>query len=124
MGTEGIYGSGLFATDSMAYVGETPWHSLGHGCGENATWDELYEKAFNWSVSKESMITVEQGLEVPNRFAVVRDDTKTVLGVVGKNYNLLQNSEVIDILKKLEPYGLSPEIAGSLFEGVKVWALA
>lgn len=39
---------------------------------------------------------------IDDQFATVRTDTMKTMGVVGKNYEILQNSEMFDFLESLE----------------------
>jgi phage/plasmid-like protein (TIGR03299 family) len=76
-----------------------------------------------WKVTLEK-IQVVGGLEVPDRFAVVRDDTGDPLDVVGTKYTALQNQEGYDTANTLVVDGEATyESAGVIGKGQKVWIL-
>lgn len=76
-----------------------------------------------WKVTLEK-IQVVGGLEVPDRFAVVRDDTGDPLDVVGTKYTALQNHDAYDTANTLVVDGEAKyESAGVLGKGQKVWIL-
>lgn len=52
-------------------------------------------------------------VKIPDQFALVRDDTRAVLGVVGKNYEILQNIEAFNFLDSLVEAGAKIETAGT-----------
>lgn len=113
---------------TMMYTGQTPWHGLGKKLDNAATSAEAIEAAgLNWKVSKRPLVTTVQGefVNVPDKFAVVRDDSKKVLGVVGSVYTALQNKDAFRFFdaivgEKAAMY----HTAGALGEGEKVWILA
>lgn len=54
----------------------------------------------------ESKIITENGIEVPNRRAIIRGDTNEVVGTVGSNYKVLSHSDALDpILDRLKEKG-------------------
>jgi len=111
--------------DSMAYVGAVPWHGLGTPLDKVATAEEALKVAgLGWHVEKESVF-LKSGTEVPDQFAVVRQDIGIPLGIVGTVYRPLQNREAFSFFdavvgEKLAMY----HTAGSLVNGRKVWILA
>lgn len=57
-------------------------------------------------------------------FAIVRDDTEKVLGIVGKGYEVVQNRQGLDIVQAILDTGdVTVETAGVLWEGKRVWVL-
>lgn len=57
---------------------------------------------------------------VPDQYVTVRSDTLEPLGVVGKNYNILQNREAFDFLDNIVGAGMAKfETAGSYGDGAK-----
>lgn len=111
--------------DSMMFVGEKPWHKLGKELGQVATAAEALKAAgLDWTVSKQPLHLMD-GTVVPDHFAVVRDDTKKPLGVVGKIYEPLQNPAAFSFFDAV--VGSKEAIyhtAGSLRGGQYVWILA
>ena len=103
-------------------------HRFGHTFDPNnlpGTAEEAIEEAsLNWEVQKKRMF-LEDGSEIPNNYAMYRDDTKEVLGVVGSRYTPLQNREAFAFFDNLIADGLAEyHIAGSSLHGRKVWILA
>lgn len=117
---------------SAFFVGNKAWHNLGTmfdvnnppktaleammAC--NADWEVELFPTFT-DIGEESMI------EVPGRFAVVRDVDKKIIGNVGGKYTPLQNKEAFNFFN---PFILDNqatfEAGGVLGGGAKVWALA
>lgn len=76
-----------------------------NGCGEaikNATSLEMAIKLakLDWTVEKQPIYLNPMKI-IPNQFATVRTDENKVLGIVGKNYEILQNAEAFDFLDSL-----------------------
>ncbi len=111
--------------DSMFYTGEKPWHKLGKELGQVATAAEALAAAgLDWTVSKKPLYLMD-GTPVDGHFAIVRDDKKTPLGVVGNVYQPLQNKEAFSFFDAV--VGMKQAIyhtAGSLRDGQYVWILA
>jgi phage/plasmid-like protein (TIGR03299 family) len=64
-------------------------------------------------------------VEIPGYWATVRQDTRTVLGIVGDRYRIyLQNAEAFQFVDQLLGSSLHFETAGSLNGGRRVWVLA
>lgn len=110
---------------AMAFFGQTPWHGLGTKLDNPATADEAIAAAgLDYAVSLMPMVTTS-GAEVPQRRAVVRGDTGTVLGVVGKEYVPIQNAEAFAFLDTVVvDGGLRYHTAGALGKGERIWMLA
>lgn len=114
--------------NSMFYTGEKPWHNLGTKLDNAATSQEAIDAAkLGWNVKKHPIHTTVQGefITVPDKFAVVREDTKAVLGVVGDVYKPLQNRDAFKFFdaivgEKAAMY----HTAGALGIGERVWILA
>ena len=83
----------------------------------------------NWRVSLRPMrSTIVDGgseVDVPDHRAVWREDTGTILGVVGTGYRPLQNVDAFEFFEPLVRERLvTLETAGSLREGRRVWVMA
>ncbi len=120
---------GLLQNDKMFSVSEKPWHKLGTVVETAPTVREAIELAgLNWKVELKPLETVaENGENIPvtTHKAVFREDTKTILGVVGATYQPLQNTDAFEWFEPFVENGLaSLETAGSLFNGKRVWILA
>ena len=110
--------------ENMFYMNETPWHRLGTRVIEIPTADEAIVAAgLNWKVETKPLFMAD-GTQVPNK-AVVRDSDNSVLGVVGENYQPLQNKDAFNFFNPFVESGLATfETAGSLRQGKRVWILA
>ncbi len=110
--------------------GMVPWHGLGTVIQEDAATsaDAIKYAGLDYSLFKTPLWTIDgdgNKIDVPENFAVVRGDTNAVLGVVGKNYKIFQNSEAFEFFDgvvgdKLAIY----ETAGAIHGGKIVWILA
>jgi hypothetical protein len=49
-----------------------------------------------FNIKRETIVT-GSGLEIPNRFALLNEDTNDVLGIVSKNYELVMNQMVAEL---------------------------
>ncbi len=109
----------------MFYTGETPWHKLGVKLDNPATSAEAIAAArLDYKVVLKELQTVD-GVRVPEKFATVRLDNNTPLGVVGSYYEPVQNVEAFDFFdgvvgEKLAMY----HTAGALGLGERIWVLA
>lgn len=111
--------------NSMMYVGEKPWHGLGKKLDNAVTSAEAIKAAgLDWKVLKEPMF-LKDGKQVKKAFATVREDNKTVLGVVGNVYQPLQNKDAFSFFDAV--VGIKEAMyhtAGALGKGECVWILA
>lgn len=83
--------------------------------------DVLNLTNLNWSVRKESL-TTESGLVVPKKIAVVREDTNAILGVHGEGYEPYNNSDLLELLYRVnQSTGLEVCAGGSFLDGARVW---
>jgi phage/plasmid-like protein (TIGR03299 family) len=107
------------------YALKPAWHGLGtvlDFAPDSAT--AMESAHLNWNVRLDKLRTVE-GVDVPEHFATVREDTADVLGVVSRKYAVVQNRDAFDFLDGLLQDGvLKYESAGALKGGRTVWALA
>lgn len=116
--------------ENMFSVGQKPWHGLGHTLATAPTLREGITLAgLNWRVSLRPMFTsiVDGGttLDVPDHRAVWREDTGTILGVVGDGFHPLQNEDAFAWFEPLVSERLvTLETAGCLREGRRVWVMA
>jgi len=117
---------------SMFYIDEIPWHGLGTRLDKPATAQEAIIAAkLDWKVKKLPLFASSKRIPVPDRFAMVRKTGNLitrqdpVLGVVGKDYTPLQNSEAFRFFDPI--VGQDAAIyhtAGALGLGERVWILA
>jgi len=114
----------------IAYVGETPWHSLGKRVEGCPTADEmLVEAGIDFTVSlqpifRQTSLDRSQYHGIDSHRVIVRDDTDDVLGMVTKKYHVIQNSQAARIVDFLMGEGATVEVAGALGRGEILWMLA
>lgn len=113
---------------SMMYYGEKPWHGLGTELQKPATAEEAIKEAqLDFNVEK-FPIFINAGkkqIEVKDKFATVRTDTNTPLGVVGSRYEPVQNSQAFSFFDALVGEGEAIyHTAGVLGKGERIWLLA
>lgn len=63
----------------------------------------------NWECSKRQLLYLDAtgtAVAYPDKFAVIREDTERALGVVGKDYELFQNSDLLAVFQPLVEEGL------------------
>jgi len=113
---------------SMFSVRKTPWHRFGAVLGDAPNVkDAIHHAGLDWNVERVSLSEVEvPGLKFgPDHAAIVRTDTRAVLGVVGKRYTPVQNAEKFRFFDSIVKNGRATmETAGALGRGEKVWILA
>lgn len=91
-------------------VEKSPLFSKGAGITENTNGIEM----------------IDSELEVPNYFANIRTDNNTVLGVVGKDYHIVQNREAFSFFDAIVGGGdgILYETAGALGNGERIFITA
>ena len=93
---------------------------------EGLSLEEATNRAeLNWTVSKRPihvMSDMDDNLYTTNKFfATTRDDTNTILGVVGPDYQVVQNYELAYLCERLQGSDVKIETAGSLDGGRRVF---
>lgn len=122
--------AGLTATDSMFSVREVPWHGLGAVLDRapSTVAQAIHESGLGWTVQKKEIALAQLDAApvppIPGYFATVREDTSTVLGIVGERYRIVQNAEAFSFVDQLLGSSIHFETAGSLHGGRRVWVLA
>lgn len=92
------------------------------GCQKTKTALEL--SGLNYKVEKKS-IYLEDGTEIPDKYATVRSDNNLVLGVVGKDYCVLDNEEGFEFIDEIiGENGADFETAGSWDKGKRAFMVA
>tara|TARA_B100001996_G_scaffold325699_1_gene271715 strand:- start:718 stop:1710 length:993 start_codon:yes stop_codon:yes gene_type:complete len=120
--------------ETMFSAVETPWHRLGVVTDSALTSKEaIVQAGLDWTVSVRPLATFsnEGGgqtegnfIDVPDNYATVRDSDESVLGVVGKRYEPIQNLECFSFLDNvLDDYSAKYETAGALDDGRIIWVL-
>jgi len=126
---------------SFFSVQEKAWHGLGQIVQDYPTSEEAIRYAgLDYEVIKSPLFTkgsniieTSQGIEVgyseldvPNYFANIRSDNNAVLGVVGKDYHIVQNREAFNFFDAIVGGGdgILYETAGALGNGEHIFITA
>lgn len=126
---------------SFFSVKEKAWHGLGQIVEQYPTSEEAIKFAgLDYEVVKSPLFTKGSGiiqtadsieigsneLEVPNYFANIRTDNNAVLGVVGKDYHIVQNREAFNFFDAIVggSQGILYETAGVLGQGERIFITA
>lgn len=112
---------------NMAYVGQTPWHSLGNKLTDGVSIDQWrIEAGLNWSARRTGVKFEADGIiHEADSEVLFRSDNFGQLGIVSPDYKIVQPGEVLEFFRDLVDSGdMKLETAGSLDNGKKVWALA
>jgi phage/plasmid-like protein (TIGR03299 family) len=120
--------------ETMAFVGETPWHGLGVRLDAPPSIEEMLKQSgLDWNVVTKPSFIVLDDATAPNGKRVVALDTKAVvrekdmkvLGEVGSSYEPVQNKDAFNFFQPALEQGFCEfETAGSLRGGRRIWALA
>jgi phage/plasmid-like protein (TIGR03299 family) len=118
-------------------VKEKAWHGLGTIVEDYPTSAEAIRFAgLDYTVEKRQLFTYDTEnqladedtdikipeIEVPNHFATVRTDTEQVLGVVGKDYEVVQNIDAFSFFDSIVGGdGIQYETAGALGKGERIF---
>jgi phage/plasmid-like protein (TIGR03299 family) len=120
-------------------VKEKAWHGLGKIVDRYPTSGEAIRYAgLDYSVEKRPLFTYDTvnhygetdiiipEINVPNYYATVRTDTEDVLGVVGKDYEIVQNVDAFQFFDAIvgEGDGIQYETAGALGKGERIFITA
>ena len=119
------------AVETMAYVGETPWHRLGNKVDENITLEEFQKEAgLDWTVSKRPVHYFPDGdgmqlQTFKDRFVLARDTDNKAFAVVSSRYKPVQPKEIFGFFKDLlAMHDMKMHTAGALLDGGRIWCLA
>jgi phage/plasmid-like protein (TIGR03299 family) len=126
---------------SFFSVQEKAWHGLGQIVTDYPTSAEaikqagldyevikspLYTNASNIIDPSDNLEIVNNEVNVPNYFATIRTDNNAVLGVVGKEYHIVQNREAFSFFDAIVggTDGILYETAGALANGERIFITA
>jgi len=112
-----------------AYALTPAWHGLGTVVNHAMTSEEAIRLArLDWAVEQWPLAAgkrLGRMIPVPDKVANVRTDSHAVLGVVSRQYEVVQNTEAFEFVDALHQDGIIKyEAAGSLKGGRLVWLLA
>jgi phage/plasmid-like protein (TIGR03299 family) len=108
---------------------ERAWHGLGQVVDGRMTAAQVLKEAnLNYEVQKIPLsYTGQDGIlkNVPQHFGTIRTDTSEILGVVKKNYEVIQNKDCFNFFDAVVDAGEAIyETAGALGKGERVFLLA
>jgi len=126
---------------SFFSVKENAWHGLGQIVADYPTSAEAMQHAgLDFIVEKRPLFTYDSDnyrgnpdtdiiipeITVPNYYATVRDDSDEVLGVVGKDYEVVQNRDAFSFFDAIVggSEGILYETAGALGKGEQIFITA
>ncbi|PSK90843.1 DUF932 domain-containing protein [Taibaiella chishuiensis] len=126
---------------SFFSVKQKAWHGLGKIVTEHPTSEEaivhagldyevvktpLYTFGNSLSITENGIETVEAQVSVPDYFATMRTDNNSVLGVVGKDYEVVQNADAFSFFDAIVGGGdgILYETAGALGKGERIFITA
>ena len=126
---------------SFFSVKEKAWHGLGQiveqyptsaeaikhaGLDYEVAKSPLYTKASGIIQTPDGIVTAQTELAVPDCFATIRTDSNAVLGVVGKDYHIVQNREAFSFFDAIVGGGdgILYETAGALGQGERIFITA
>ena len=125
---------------SFFSVKEKAWHRLGQIVEGYPTSKEALQYAgLDYRVEKRKMFTFDNDneaanedtgikipeIEVPDFYATMRTDNETVLGVVGKDYEVVQNTDAFSFFDAIVGGdGIQYETAGALGKGERIFITA
>jgi len=113
---------------NFAHVSEKAWHGLGQQLEAGQPLEVWAEAAgLSHTVERSTVQYSAGGIMLPHtsRDVLYRSDTNAPLGVVGKDYKVVQPADVLDFFAKLaENNNFELETAGSLSGGKRIWAMA
>ncbi|MBX9887866.1 MAG: DUF945 domain-containing protein [Flavobacteriaceae bacterium] len=126
---------------SFFSVREKAWHGLGQivtdyptsaqaikhaGLDYEVIKSPLYTKASNIIDPTDNLELENNEVNVPNYFATTRTDNNTFLGVVGKDYHIVQNREAFSFFDSIVggTDGILYETAGALGNGERIFITA
>ncbi len=126
---------------SFFSVQQKAWHGLGRIVEQYPTSEEAIKYAgLDYEVIKTSLYTrgtniiettsgieiTDNELHVPNYYANIRSDNNAILGVVGKDYHIVQNREAFAFFDAIVGggEGILYETAGALGDGERIFITA
>jgi phage/plasmid-like protein (TIGR03299 family) len=110
---------------SFVSANKPAWHMLGTVLDHVFTAREAIEYGgLDFTVEKQRLLT-ERWLEVPDHFVTVRQDTNDILGLVGKDYTIVQNTDAFAFFDQIVGEGQAIyETAGCLGKGEVIFITA
>ncbi|MBW7891982.1 MAG: DUF945 domain-containing protein [Chitinophagaceae bacterium] len=127
--------------NSFFSVKEKAWHGLGQivqdyptsaeaiqyaGLDYDVVKSPLYTKAEGFSIDPNGMVNSGTSIDVPHYYATLRTDNNAVLGVVGRDYEVVQNRDAFSFFDSITGNGdgIMYETAGALGKGERIFITA
>ena len=119
--------------ETMAFVGQTPWHGLGNELTPNQPLEVWAKQAgMDWRIESSDVSYMAQNhrgqsiiMPFEEQRVLYRSDTHAPLSVVSQRFQEVQPMEILHFYKDLtEQSGFELETAGVIKGGKKFWALA
>ena len=122
----------MHMVETMAYVGQKPWHGLGNQLARQQSIEVWKQQAgMDWQIEESEVryVTGSHNIGTINAFpenkVLYRSDTKKALAVVSKRFQVVQPGEILEFYRDLTAAtGFEQETAGVLREGRTFWAVA
>ncbi|WP_186016352.1 DUF932 domain-containing protein [Burkholderia gladioli] len=122
----------MHLVQTMAYVGQEPWHGLGNRLAPHQPIEVWADRAgMDWTIESSEVRFVAGANTIgtihafPDQKVLYRSDNKMPLSVVSARYQVVQPRQILEFYRDLtEIGGFELETAGVLKEGRKLWALA
>lgn len=119
----------LTAQRSLFSMKEKAWHNLGQVIQDYPTSAEaIHHAGLDYEVEKRKLFTPsiqDITIEVPNYFSTVRTDNDAILGVVGKDYQIVQNRDAFSFFDTIVGgEDMLYETAGALGKGECIFITA
>ncbi|MGH8074896.1 MAG: DUF932 domain-containing protein [Lysobacter sp.] len=122
----------MHMVETMAHVGEKPWHGLGNRLAPQQPIEVWKKKAgMDWKIEEAEVRYVAGNNNIgvihafPEQKVLYRSDTRSPLSVVSKRFQVVQPGQILEFYRDLTASsGFELETAGVLREGRKFWALA
>jgi len=120
--------NGFIEFASLQSIRNQVWHKLGQYLEDGASIDTWKEQAgMDWTIERSPVLFHgKAGINiVENQHVLHRSDTEDMLGIVSKDYKVVQPGQVLEFFRDLtEIHGMKLEAAGTLYGGKKYWATA
>ena len=123
----------MHLVNTMAYVGQQPWHGLGNQLSPKQPIEVWAKQAgMDWQIEETEVRFVSGSAgsnlgsihSFPEQKVLYRSDTKAPLSVVSSRYQVVQPREILEFYRDLTDVGgFELETAGVLKDGKKLWAL-
>lgn len=113
--------------ETLAYVGEVPWHRLGNPVAEEVRTEEFRKASgLDWDITEEPVFVRVDHVDYlsPKHKGLVRDSDGKILSIVGRTYSPLYMKdfwEVADVVRNNN--GFRYNCGASLKDGAKVFCL-